>query len=134
MLFNFSSISTYFRYVAKHFNATFYTGNGPEVLTKVLIDICSTKDNHLWTPERCNGFKVYPKEIFYAINYGSSLSSNFDPAKANETLQIISDKPLIHIYSIQSREKQYKVGTNNAYQILAKKNCPLVYGSTEYFR
>lgn len=108
--------------------------NGPVVLTTVLSEICSTKDRKLWTPERCNGFKVYPKETFYAINYGSSPTSNFDPAKANETLQLLTDKPLIHIYSSRSREKVYKVGTNNAYQILAKKNCPLVYSSTKYFK
>lgn len=57
----------------------------------------------------------------------------FEPSKREEALKLASNSTLIHVWNDRSSKIWNKVGTNNAYQVTAEKNCPLVYGSSKYF-
>lgn len=102
------------------------------MLTHVLEDICKTKDRTLWTREQCHGIKLQPKEVFYPVSW-SDFMQYFEPADLNETLEKTKNSTVIHVWNDRSKNIWNKVGTTNAYQVIAKEKCPNVYNSSEYF-
>lgn len=109
-----------------------FLANGPTLLTQICADICKTKDRTLWTRERCSGLKLQPKETFYPISWTDFLMY-FGPIAREETLELAKNSTLIHVWNDRSSKIWNKIGINNAYQVAAEKNCPLVYESSVYF-
>lgn len=116
----------------KNFDESDFLANGPTLLTQICADICKTNDRKLWTRERCSGLKLQPKLLFYPISW-TDYMMYFKPNKLEKTLKLAENSTLIHVWNDRSSKIWNKVGTNNAYQVTAKKNCPLVYGAAEYF-
>lgn len=56
-----------FRDFVYNFNGSHRDSNGPGVLTRVLRDLCQTKNAFGMKPERCSGFKVYLS--IYQVNF-----------------------------------------------------------------
>lgn len=102
------------------------------MLTRIFNDICSTDNRTLWTPNRCAGFKIYPKEIFYPISW-SDYQEYFQPDKLNDTLKLTENATVIHVWNDLSKDIWNKIGINNAYQVIAERNCPLVYFESDNF-
>lgn len=57
----------------------------------------------------------------------------FDPDKLNEALEITRNATLIHVWNDRSKSIWNRIGTKNAYQVLAEKHCPRIYQSSTYF-
>lgn len=107
--------------------------NGPGVITRVLHQICRTKNPAHMTREQCGGFKAYPPNEFYAVPW-RQWRKFFDPKYTNATLEMTKDSLAIHVWNKKSINEKLKVGSNVAYGIVAARHCPKVYQSCgEYF-
>lgn len=83
--------------------------------------------------ERCNGFRVYPPNEFYAIPW-RNWSWFFEQNYTKQTLSMTKDSLAIHVWNKHSIKKKLKVGSKVAYGIIAEKHCPNVYKSCgKYF-
>lgn len=100
--------------------------------TRILEDICSTENRTLWTRNRCHGFTIQSKETFYPISW-SNYTLYFEPEKFEDTMQRIENATIIHVWNDRSKNIWNKVGINNAYQVVAERNCPLVYFDSDLF-
>lgn len=79
------------------------------------------------TPERCRGFKVFPAKAFYAIPF-SDYHHFFDQNATRTTLSRTKNSMIVHVWNKRSfNEKIRKGEKKTAYEIIANKNCPLVY-------
>lgn len=109
-----------------------------------------TKINDI-NPEICWGFSALPKEVFYPIHY-TQWTRYFDAAWTNASLErtknaiaihawnrLSSKQPilknfknrtLILMYGKQMRKKVFNPFGETAYGIVAKANCPMVYGES----
>lgn len=117
----------------ENFNANDWGNNGPGVITRVLKTICHVNKPPEMTPENCLGFKVYPPNGFYAVPW-PMWSMFFDVDKYNKTMEMTKDSIAIHVWNKHSKQRKLKVGTKAAYGVIAEKNCPKVYLSTnDYF-
>lgn len=56
----------------------------------------------------------------------------FDPTNLTQTLKRTKNATVIHVWNDLSRSIWNPIGTNNAYQVIAKENCPNVYLSSDY--
>lgn len=102
------------------------------MLTRVCEKICNTEIRTNWTRERCAGLTFHPKETFYPISW-SNYTLYFEPNDRDEALKLTKNATLVHVWNDRSKDIWNKIGTNNAYQVLAAKYCPVVYSECEYF-
>lgn len=114
------------RKVLEIYNGKYFQAVGPNILTIVFSEICSSRNRTLWTEEQCSGFKIYPKEYFYTVQY-RNITEFFETKDREKTLKQIENAPLIHTSNDVTKKKWYKVGEPNAYQTIAKEKCPGVY-------
>ncbi|XP_031639230.1 lactosylceramide 4-alpha-galactosyltransferase-like [Contarinia nasturtii] len=122
----------YLEQLTRNFDGSDFIGNGPKILTQTCAEICKTDQRSLWTRRTCNGLELKSKENFHPIPWGDYMMY-FDVGKLNETLELSMNSTIIHVWNDRSSHIWNKVGTNNAYQVIAAKNCPSVYESSEYF-
>lgn len=118
-----------------HFDGKDFIANGPLIITRALEKICRATDRHLMTPERCEGFRVYPKSTFYAVSW-IDWRYFFEPEMTDRTLVLVENSTVIHVWNDVSKNMGVKTGHKTAYEMVAKKNCPKVYYSRvnyEYF-
>lgn len=121
-----------FRKVIDEYDGQIFNSAGPTVLTKVLTEICSSEDRQQWTRERCFGLKLEPKESFYPVSW-EDYYQYLDPEKLDEVLELAKNSILIHVWNDMSKKHWFKIGTRNAYQVIAHKNCPNVYRNSTVF-
>lgn len=122
-----------FREVIKNFNGTAFIANGPQMMTRIFNDICSTENRTLWTQNQCNGFNIFPKEKFYPISWTDYIFY-FQPEKRDEVLKLIENSTIIHVWNDRSKHIwNKKNGPKNAYQVTAERNCPFVYSESVLF-
>lgn len=118
--------------MATHFNVSDFIANGPTILTRICDDICDTNQRSKWTRQTCRGLELKPKENFHPLAWQHYMMY-FDANKLNETMELVKNTAMVHVWNDRSRLVWNKVGTNNAYQVIGARNCPLVYGSSEFF-
>lgn len=116
----------------EHFDGGILIANGPDILTRIGEDICQTENRTRWNRERCRGLKLLPKEVFYPISW-PNFEMYFDSHGVNETLELVEHSAAIHVWNDRSKNIWNKIGTNNAYQVIAQSKCPLVYSNSVYF-
>ncbi|XP_031632002.1 lactosylceramide 4-alpha-galactosyltransferase-like [Contarinia nasturtii] len=122
----------YLERLTKNFDGNVFIANGPKILTQTCADICDTEQRSLWTREKCVGLDLKRKQQFHPIQWRDYMMY-FDVDKLNKTLELSKNSTMIHVWNDRSSHISNKVGTNNAYQVIAAKNCPSVYASSEYF-
>lgn len=102
------------------------------MLTRICEEICGgIKNRTFWTQERCHGLKLQPKELFYPISW-SNYTLYFEPDKLHEALVLTQKSTIIHVWNDRSKDIWNKIGTNNAYQFIAERKCPIVYRNSDY--
>lgn len=114
-----------FKEVINHFNGGSWTGNGPTVLSDILKNICNTTDQTLMTRDRCEGFRVYPKEECYAIGYGS-WQKFFDEKSMSEVAEATKNSFAVHFWNYLSGREKLKTSSHAPYLEIARKFCPHV--------
>lgn len=105
-------------------------------LTRVLMRIC--RRNHVadLQPNFCWGFKVFPPNAFFPIAR-DAWRFYFDttPAIVYKTLDIVKNSIAVHLwneYLTQELVDRFKAKT--AYGILAERNCPNVFKTSNYYQ
>lgn len=114
------------------YEGSVFISAGPTIWTRVCEKLCSTVDRTLWTRERCSGLRLLPKELVYPIEWGKFMLYLF-PDNLEQVLELSKNSTIIHVWNDRSKKFWYKTGTNNAYQVIAEKNCPNVYKNCTYF-
>lgn len=117
-----------------NFDGSDWGNNGPGVITRVMNDVCKTANIELMMDaKRCMGFHIMPREAFYAIPW-KKWEYFFEAQYLTETLDLLRDSYIAHVWNKHSKQRHVKVGANVAYGILAEKHCPKVYAAAgEYF-
>lgn len=83
--------------------------------------------------ERCHGFLVLEPSSVYAVNY-NEWKRFFDENYTDYVLKLTNDSIAVHVWNKLSASQSIRVGSNTAYGLLAKDNCPKVYASCgDYF-
>lgn len=125
----------HFSFIERRFSREKFTNNGPLALTKALENICRTTDRNLMTSERCEGFRLYARDLFYAVAW-KDFDWFFNPEMTDHTLALVNNSSVIHVWNDVSKNRTVKIGDKAAYEVIARKYCPKVYNSRvsyEYF-
>ena len=97
---SFNSFKFYFlfgRDMMENFNPTAWNQNGPALLTRVLENqVCHTSLAEM-TPEKCRGFKVFPPEEFYAVNW-DNWQYFINPRFTGTVLKKTARSSVIHLW------------------------------------
>lgn len=83
-------------------------------------------------PEFCWGFKVFPKDTFYAIHW-QNWNEFFDPnpAVVDAALKKTKNSIAVHVWNkLSAKQPILKSGAKTVYGILAENNCPNVFGAS----
>ncbi|CAD7012810.1 unnamed protein product [Ceratitis capitata] len=117
-----------------NYDGSDWGNNGPGVITRVMNDVCKTANIELMMDtKRCMGFNIMPREAFYAIPW-MNWEHFFEAQYLTETLELLKNSYVAHVWNKHSKKRHIKVGSNAAYGILAEKHCPKVYAAAgEYF-
>lgn len=106
-----------------NFNGDSWGHNGPGLITRVLQKFCykdKVSDMH-----NCSGFYVLPASQLFPIPY-RLWRQYFDPAAANQTLQLLKEAYTVHVWNKLSSEEQF-ADPHSAYATLAQSHCPMTY-------
>lgn len=117
----------------RSFDGNDWGNNGPGVITRVLHTVCQTTYPPLMTRSRCDGFEVFDVPIFYAIPW-LDWRHFFEPAHAEAVLQLTQSSYAVHVWNKHSYAERVRVGSRQAYGLLAAQYCPRVYAAAgKYF-
>lgn len=119
-----------FKEVIDHFNGDAWTGNGPEVLSNLVKEMCNTTDPHKMTRKNCGGFEVLPTEACYAINYPEGSQKFFNSVFLEEVLHKTKDSFAIHFWNVMTGSASALTSSNAPYVIIAREYCPKVYAAS----
>lgn len=117
--------------IVEHYNGKEFLDNGPWVLTRTLNHLCRTSDRKLWTLEQCHGFRLQPIKEFFPVQWKDWLWY-FDSTFTKDALAASENSTLIHVWNDRSKNTRVEFGTNTAYELIAEKNCPIVYSTSDY--
>lgn len=136
----FKQIYFYFREFIGYYSPYYFGSNGHWYLMRVLQDRCNVTEKELQNPstneDKCKGFKIYPKNYFYAIDWADWLTA-FEPinhAITTRFMDTIKDSYIVHFTNPKSQDQKVKINSDSGYELLFKKFCPKVYSTlTEDF-
>ena len=121
------------RDLKNNFNGKDWPNNGPWVLTRVLHDICGTKDiKKMINNDPCKNFRVLPINKCYDIKWQEH-EMFFKDKHLDETLDRLKDSLMAHIWNSQNAKIPLSKFDNVAYIHLAKKYCPRTYSACDTF-
>uniref|UniRef100_A0A1A9WK41 Alpha 1,4-glycosyltransferase domain-containing protein n=1 Tax=Glossina brevipalpis TaxID=37001 RepID=A0A1A9WK41_9MUSC len=111
----------------RNFKGDNWGNNGPGVITRVMSKVCDTEKIALmYDQKRCKGFHVFDQNAFYAIPW-TEWREFFETEKVEKTLGRTSRSYIAHFWNKKSMDFPLKIGTKNAFTIMAENNCPNVY-------
>lgn len=117
--------------IVEHYNGKEFLDNGPWVLTRTLNHLCRTSDRKLWSLEQCHGFKLLPINEFFPVAWKDWLWY-FNSTFTQDALEASRDSTLIHVWNDRSKNERIEFGSNTAYELIAEKNCPIVYSTSDH--
>ncbi|KAJ6636680.1 Lactosylceramide 4-alpha-galactosyltransferase [Pseudolycoriella hygida] len=116
--------------IVENYNGKEFINNGPRILTRTLSHICRTGDRILWTLEQCHGFRLLPINEFFPVPW-NDWWWYFNNTFTLRTLRISANSTLIHVWNDRSKNTMVEFGSSTAYELLAEKNCPIVYSTSD---
>lgn len=122
----------FFKETIDNFNTTTWIGNGPDVITRIVQNMCNTTDIHSMTHENCDGFAALPPETCFAIDWHEH-KKFFESKYAGEVLERIKDSFIVHFWSNLSKDDKFVNMIDSAYFQLAQQYCPRVLKANGYF-
>lgn len=114
-----------FDVVSKHFDAQSWSGNGPQILSNIVKEICNTTKQEEMTREKCSGFKVLPTKDCYAIHW-PSWGLFFDENEAERVEKATKDSFAVHFWNKMSHGASLSTHSGAAYIKIAEQHCPKV--------
>lgn len=127
----FDSIRTNFvvyRDLIKNFDGSQWGQNGPEVLTRVLKNLCGFSYGKF--TKYCDSFTLLPSEKCYAIKY-QNWKDFFEVGSVSKVMKMTEDSYYVHLWNKFSHNKIVKIDADTALNRLSKRHCPGVYNTLE---
>lgn len=115
-----------------HYKSTGWATNGPDLVTRVLKKVCNATDLKELPVEKCHGFKIYPRFMFWAVSF-TKAKDFFDPEKLRVLEEQTKNSLSIHVFNHITKDIKHKIGTKSLYGLLSKENCPLTYSNVGDF-
>ncbi|XP_023016806.1 lactosylceramide 4-alpha-galactosyltransferase isoform X3 [Leptinotarsa decemlineata] len=116
-----------------NFNGRDWGYNGPGVVTRLLKSICGgaklAKD---MIKKDCQGFKVYPRESFYAVPW-TKWKMFFDENSTGAVNKLTKKSYAIHVWNKHSASTKISLTSNVSYILNARKFCPKVVQECDDF-
>ncbi|XP_054271817.1 lactosylceramide 4-alpha-galactosyltransferase-like [Macrosteles quadrilineatus] len=113
------------QYVNKHFDGNGWISNGPEVLTKMILKECNKEkiDEELL---KCDKFHLFPSTYFYHIHWTRE-EDFFNSTLGPDIVEDLKNHSyVVHMWNKISNSHVVKIGSNQAYGLLAEEFCPNV--------
>lgn len=109
-----------------------WQANGGIVFKRVLTKICGTNHLEFVNRDQCKGFRIYPPTQFYPL-HGLESFRYFYPNATQEILQMHKTNMTVgfHFWNSRSQKRNFTLGNGDAYDVIAKQNCPLVHEAHE---
>ncbi|KAG8269838.1 hypothetical protein J6590_089916 [Homalodisca vitripennis] len=115
------------QHMNRHFNGAGWSNNGPMLITRTALQECKVPSVTKAVAECKGNFTVHPNYIFYPVYY----SRAFDLFDDHLGKEIVRSAKLwaysVHIWNKLSHDKKCRVGSTQAYSLLAEEFCPRVY-------
>lgn len=122
-----------FRKLIKNFNESNFYISKSAILSRVFGEICATQNRAFWTRDKCMGLSLQPKELVDPMPNGKN-SYYFDAMNMEMAMRLTQNATLIHVKRDEHIEIWQQIDTtNNAYETIAKRNCPQIYADSKYF-
>lgn len=118
-----------FKILITHFNGTSWAGNGPQILTDLLEEMCNTTERSMMTRDNCHGFQVLPYEACYPVNY-ENRRNLFDEAFLDEVMERTRNSFAIHFWNSHTSTLKLSTSSRSAYITFAKQFCPRVLAAS----
>lgn len=116
-----------------NFNGRKWDDSSVRVLSRALAKICGTNKLNEVTPNKCQGFKLYPYDTFYAIHFEES-EYFFEPKLQDIAMTMVNKSIGIHAWNKVTAGIRVKKTDRIALLEIAKTFCPLTFeASGEYF-
>lgn len=107
--------------------------NKSTILSRAIGEICATQNRALWTRDKCSGLNLQPKEMVDPIPNENS-TYYFDTMRMEMAMRLTQMATLIQFRDSNIEIwQQVDTTTSNAFQTIAKRNCPQIYADSEYF-
>lgn len=131
----FISFKLNFREFIASFKPEEWIYNSPLLLTRILERrVCNTSVAEM-TTEKCNGFKVFPSEEFYAV-VGDKWQNFFNVLFTGSVLEATKNSTVVHLWNSKTHNTIITKSQllKSAYEVIAEKNCPkAIKASGKYF-
>ncbi|XP_063709149.1 lactosylceramide 4-alpha-galactosyltransferase-like [Culicoides brevitarsis] len=111
------------------FDGSIWAHNGPGVLTRVISRLCETTFTKLMTPEACSGFKVLSVETFAPVLW-TYHKFYFQTENAKDVMKVVEKAYVIHLFNHMNKYIPVEKTSDVAYALIAKKQCPDMFGSS----
>ncbi|XP_054272740.1 lactosylceramide 4-alpha-galactosyltransferase-like [Macrosteles quadrilineatus] len=105
-----------------NFDPREWSTNGPILITNTLMRLCNIDKGNA----QCSEFTAYPIPVFYPLYY-TEWKAFFEESMAKRTLNRLNETYVVHIWNKMSSKGVVRVGSGQAYGILADKYCPKTY-------
>lgn len=115
-----------------NFDGNNWGNNGPGVITRLTKNLCKSNNINDIINKDCDSFKIYPKEIFYPIEW-QNWSFYFDVNRINHVMKLCENSYTIHVWNQLSNKYKIPVNVDVPYTIFAKKFCPKVFSTCEKY-
>lgn len=119
-----------FQELIAHFNGAAWTANGPDILSKIVRDMCNKTNPQEMNRQNCHGFRVLPTNLCFAVDY-PAWETFFQDNKRDEVMEKTKDSHFIHFWNYMSATAKLSKNSNSAYITLAKQFCPRVLAATD---
>lgn len=120
----------------KNYKSDIWGYNGLELLMRVLQKFCKTNDLTKMNRQTCHGFHVYPEKTFYPL-YGLPFAWAWYTSTTSANITMVQEKMkdsfALHLNNSESKAEIYKIRQGDAYDLVARKNCPLIYADNVNF-
>ncbi|KAG8244529.1 hypothetical protein J6590_019781 [Homalodisca vitripennis] len=103
-----------------------WSTNGPLLITKTIMRLCGITYGGERISRKCREFTDYPIPVFYPIYY-TQWQLFFDEKQTKRVLNLLNDTYVVHLWNKMSSQRTIRVGSGQAYGILAAKYCPKAY-------
>lgn len=115
------------------FNGSVWGSNGPLLFTRVLTQLCHTKNTlEMVKIGNCQGFHVLPRQYCYPVP-GVSWEKFFDESQTKDVMTQVKNSLVVHFWNNLSKKTHLRADSSAAYTQLARKFCPKVIESCGEF-
>lgn len=122
----------YFEEIIAHFNGSVFAANGPDMMSRIIEEMCDISSPQGMVRESCGGFKILPTSACYSIEYFNYFKF-FEEQYLNEVMEATENSFAIHFWNFASSWKMIPIHSNAALINIAEQHCPRILSSSVEF-